>query len=190
MVFFKKIELSKLGCTYLLELFVFSSNIVILILREMRRGITVWIGFVFVGLQEWPKLIQRHTSMDQPLILTRKRMLLIHHARHPENERKVETREAILSLRSQKQKQKYCSNLTNKEIWPTKFYYKESMANLGVDDGLARLFQRMEWDKFLKLFDRTFKEPTLEFLSTFAKDNEAKILTFQLQGLSHRLTYK
>ena len=48
----------------------------------------------------------------------------------------------------------------------------------------------MEWDGILNLCNRNFKEPKLEFLRTLARDDETQILTFRLQGLSHRLTYE
>ncbi|CAI9263737.1 unnamed protein product [Lactuca saligna] len=47
----------------------------------------------------------------------------------------------------------------------------------------------MGWCGFLRLYDRTYEEPTMEFLSTYARDDVAKVLTFQLKGEYHRLTY-
>lgn len=85
---------------------------------------------------------------------------------------------------------KYRSNLNDREICPTKFYHKESMERFRVDEGLTNLFERMDWTRFLNPSDRTFKEPTLEYLSTFVRDNITKILTFQLQRLHHRITYE
>lgn len=54
------------------------------------------------------------------------------------------------------------------------------MRKLRAHVGVATLFHTISWLDFLNLCDRTYEEPTLEFLSTFAKDEEAKFLTFQL----------
>jgi hypothetical protein len=56
------------------------------------------------------------------------------------------------------------------------------MNTLGDHIGLESMFCGMGWGDFPNLYDRTYEEPTLEFLSTFATDNESKVLTFQLQG--------
>ena len=54
------------------------------------------------------------------------------------------------------------------------------MNKLGVYINVESMFRGMSWDDFLNLYDRTYEEPTLEFMSTFATDDESEILTFQL----------
>ncbi|CAI9286950.1 unnamed protein product [Lactuca saligna] len=84
----------------------------------------------------------------------------------------------------------YRSNLRGRAIRPTKFYHKKSMKKLGVHDGVYHLFIKLGWRGFLRLCDRTYEEPTMEFLSTYARDDDTKVLTFQLKGEHHRLTYE
>ena len=83
----------------------------------------------------------------------------------------------------------YRSNLRGRAIRPTKFYHKKSMKKLGVHDGVYHLFIKLGWRGFLRLCDRTYEEPTMEFLSTYARDDDTEVLTFQLKGEHHRLTY-
>ena len=63
------------------------------------------------------------------------------------------------------------------------------MKKLGVHDGVSFLFLKLGWRGFLRLCDRAYEEPTMEFLSTYTRDDVAKVLTFQLKGEYHRLTY-
>ncbi|CAI9286872.1 unnamed protein product [Lactuca saligna] len=64
------------------------------------------------------------------------------------------------------------------------------MKKLGVHDGVYHLFIKLGWRGFLRLCDRTYEEPTMEFLSTYARDDDTEVLTFQLKGEHHRLTYE
>lgn len=64
------------------------------------------------------------------------------------------------------------------------------MTKLRVHYGVATLFYRIGWHYFLNLCDRTYKQPKMEFLSTFTRDDAAGVFTFHLQGQNHRLSYR
>ncbi|CAI9267590.1 unnamed protein product [Lactuca saligna] len=46
-----------------------------------------------------------------------------------------------------------------------------SMVHLGLDDCLQQLFFNIRWQDYLDLSTRTYTQPTLEFLSTYAWDD-------------------
>ncbi|CAI9275491.1 unnamed protein product [Lactuca saligna] len=64
------------------------------------------------------------------------------------------------------------------------------MDQLSLDHHLRQLFFHIGWHQFLDLSARTYKQPTIEFLSTYARNDTARVLTFKLQGRQHRLKYK
>ncbi|CAI9268023.1 unnamed protein product [Lactuca saligna] len=98
-------------------------------------------------------------------------------------------RDGNLTLTSA-QSREFKSNLQKRAIRATKFYHQDSMDQLGLDHHLQQLFFHIGWHQFLDLSARTYKQPTIEFLSTYARNDTARVLTFKLQGRQHRLKYK
>ncbi|CAI9274367.1 unnamed protein product [Lactuca saligna] len=51
------------------------------------------------------------------------------------------------------------------------------------------MFFNIGWHDYLAPSVLTYKQPTVELLSTYARDDTKGVLTFRLQGRQHRLTY-
>ncbi|KAL4584400.1 hypothetical protein LXL04_009000 [Taraxacum kok-saghyz] len=59
----------------------------------------------------------------------------------------------------------------------------------GLLDGLEALFSNIGWSGFLNLNARTYEVPTKEFLATFSRDDNARLVKFQLQGRLRCFSY-
>lgn len=69
------------------------------------------------------------------------------------------------------------------------FYHLESIVNLVIDYFLQQMSSNIYWSYYLDIFTCTYKQPMLEFLSTYAQDDTTEVLTFWLYGRHHRLIY-
>ncbi|KAL4574266.1 hypothetical protein LXL04_021094 [Taraxacum kok-saghyz] len=77
-----------------------------------------------------------------------------------------------------------------RKIKPTKFLHRPSMTDLGLLDGLEALFSNIGWSGFLNLNARTYEVPTKEFLATFSRDDNARLVKFRLQGRLRCFSYE
>ncbi|KAL4570160.1 hypothetical protein LXL04_025811 [Taraxacum kok-saghyz] len=78
----------------------------------------------------------------------------------------------------------------SRKIKPTKFLHRPSMTDLGLLDGLEALFSNIGWSGFLHLNTRTYEVPTKEFLATFSRDDNKRLVKFRLQGRLYCLSYE
>ena len=69
----------------------------------------------------------------------------------------------------------------------TRYYDEELLARLGMLDDIRCLFARGGMGHFLEIKDHTYRDLTLEFLSTKGPQYQAEYISFYLQGQFYEL---
>ena len=80
--------------------------------------------------------------------------------------------------------------MKDRKFRPSRHYFREDMAKLGIENDLDILLDNLSLGEFLKSAPRTYLEPSIEFFSTFEFNKVGEtdfIISFQLFNVKHTM---